>query len=174
MSYRRGVAPIGSDFNAYRPSWSPDKQKIAFASYDTGGIFVMSVDGSGQTRLTQGNDGHPAWSPDGRQIAFQRAVTGNSSEIYVMNPDGTGQTGLTHDANDRRIRGLVARWEADRLHEDADDHDVRDLRHERRRFWPAEPHEQPCQQLVPVLAMSRSPIGTSQELAPVGRGGSCN
>jgi Tol biopolymer transport system component len=34
------------------PAWSPDGQKIAFASEDDGDIYAMKVDGSGRTRLT--------------------------------------------------------------------------------------------------------------------------
>ena len=60
--------------------WSPDGQKIAFASKRDGNweIYVMNADGSGQQRLTRNaaSDFAPAWSPDGwspdgRKIAFE-------------------------------------------------------------------------------------------------------
>jgi TolB protein len=80
-------------------SWSPDGNKIAFASgelspgnYD---IYVIHADGTGLTRLTTDPafDDAPAWSPDGGEIAFTRG----EQDVYVMNSDGTGQTNLTTD-----------------------------------------------------------------------------
>jgi len=79
--------------------------RIAFASNRDGNseIYVMNVDGSDLTRLTNNptNDGYPAWSPDGERIAFISDRDGNR-EIYLMNADGSGQTNLTNNpAHDR-------------------------------------------------------------------------
>ena len=75
--------------------------RIAFLSNRDGSneIYVMNVDGSGLTRLTNNDaeEGYPAWSPDGRRIAFESGQDGNT-EIYVMNADGSGQTRLTDNA----------------------------------------------------------------------------
>jgi Tol biopolymer transport system component len=80
---------------------------IAFESNRDGNyeIYVMSVDGSGQTRLT-GNaavDVDAAWSPDGTKLAFESdRVNGETSEIYVMDADGSDQRRLTaNPAQDR-------------------------------------------------------------------------
>ena len=47
---------------------------IAFTSYRNGkgDIYVINVDGTGETRLTtdSANDSDAEWSPDGRKIAF--------------------------------------------------------------------------------------------------------
>ena len=55
------------------PAWSPDGEKIAFASERDEEIYAMNVDGSGRTRLTdiRGYDHWPpTWSPDSTRIAF--------------------------------------------------------------------------------------------------------
>jgi Tol biopolymer transport system component len=73
-------------------------EKIAFTSNRTGNgdIYVMNVDGSGVTQLTNGPaiDADPDWSPDRTKIAFTSNRTGNG-DVYVMNADGTGVTQLT-------------------------------------------------------------------------------
>ncbi|MGB7210342.1 MAG: FG-GAP-like repeat-containing protein [Pyrinomonadaceae bacterium] len=72
--------------------------KIAFTSDRDGNseIYLMSADGSGQTRLTNNSfrDDFPTWSPDGRTIAFMRQ-NGSISSINLMNADGTNQRELT-------------------------------------------------------------------------------
>lgn len=82
------------------PAFSPDGTKIAFVTNRDGNLelYVMNVDGSGQTRLTNDplTDDDPTFSPDGKKIAFTR-----NSELYVMNADGSGQVRLTDNlAND--------------------------------------------------------------------------
>ena len=80
------------------PAWSPDGQRIAFASNRDGNseIYVMNADGSAPTRLTNNpaDDLDPAWSPDFTRIAFTRSRDGNG-EIYAINADGSGETRLT-------------------------------------------------------------------------------
>ena len=79
---------------------SPSEGKIVFQSGRDGNneIYLMSADGSNQTRLTNNPaaDTQPALSPDGARIAFTTARDGNN-EIYVMKADGTGLTRLTND-----------------------------------------------------------------------------
>src|SRR5674476_377998 len=69
-----------------------DGTKIAFSSDRDGNneIYIMDVDGTGQTRLTDNpaTDGYPCFSPDGTKIAFMAYRDGNN-EIYIMDVDGT-------------------------------------------------------------------------------------
>lgn len=81
-------APVGGS----RPDFSPDMQKLAFAS--AGAICTTSLDGAHPRFLTKkgGGDDAPRWSPDGRQLVFTRA-----GAIWVVDADGR---------NPRAIRGL--------------------------------------------------------------------
>jgi dipeptidyl aminopeptidase/acylaminoacyl peptidase len=84
------------------PAFSPDGTKIVFSSNRdnyAGQIYVMSSDGTGVTRLTNGGafgeyDIVPRWSPDGTKIVFNRENC-CLPHVVVMNADGTGQTDLT-------------------------------------------------------------------------------
>ena len=116
-----GLHVIPNDVYVEYPSGSPDGTRIAFMSQQPGAhgadpnydIFLMNVDGSGLSQLTDapGEDGFPSWSPDGRKIAYSTTrddcsnskapdcrVTGDIGPyqtIYVMNADGSGQHRLS-------------------------------------------------------------------------------
>lgn len=90
-----------------QPNLSPDGKKILFVRVDDVSemrqIWVMNVDGSGETQLTS-NTNHdeqePAWSPDGKWIAFSSdegtdSMKRHNPDIWIMKPDGTNKTQLT-------------------------------------------------------------------------------
>jgi Tol biopolymer transport system component len=65
-------------------AWSPDGSRLAFHAPYGGGIWIVGVDGSGLTEVSQWGAA-PRWSPTGRQLAFESA-----GGIWVINPDGSG------------------------------------------------------------------------------------
>jgi Tol biopolymer transport system component len=86
------------------PAFSPDGNKVVFASRPDGGdleIVVMDSDGQNQVPLTNNgvNDLDPSFSPDGQKIVFTRPV-GTDGEIFLMDPDGANQQPLTDDTEE--------------------------------------------------------------------------
>ena len=86
----------------FTPAYSPDGQRIAYAS--SGDIYVRYASGGGLvTRLTTSPqwDSNPTWSPNGKKIAWERRTSNtgpsSSAEIWLMNvqdsdSDGNGDS----------------------------------------------------------------------------------
>jgi Tol biopolymer transport system component len=112
-----------SDVWGEYPAWSPDGSRIAFASSMGGStpfgdpdydVFVMDVDGSAETNLTDAPDSvdmYPTWSPDGASIAFE-STRGTPDpfeppphdlerladyDVWVMRGDGSDPRNVTSD-----------------------------------------------------------------------------
>ena len=96
----RQITPDRAGQSSFRPTWSPDGERIAFLRSDDvainnptryGDLVVIGVDGTGENQLTKGRlVSGPAWSPDGHAIAMSIGRRGTGvptvpdSDIYVL------------------------------------------------------------------------------------------
>jgi len=92
-------------FETWEPDFSPDGRRLTFCygTIDSFGnlsteIYVINVDGSGLTKLT--NDGlfdcFPRWSPDGTRIIFGRDVARTQQLVVAtMRTDGSDKRELS-------------------------------------------------------------------------------
>lgn len=101
--------PDGSDLKALTTgpayhaecAYSPDGNKIVFASNVDGGmqIYTMDADGGNVFKVTDVSgcyNGGPFFSPDGTQIVFRAdRQAPDYLQIYVINSDGTEEKQLT-------------------------------------------------------------------------------
>jgi len=83
---------------------SNDGRRVAYARGDwtRNRLVVASVDGSGETAITDSSAGYfnMAWSPDDRQIAVTRVDPKRDMQVWVMNADGSEARALTHFAKE--------------------------------------------------------------------------
>ena len=96
-----------------RPHYSPDGQRLAFASTRSGTeeIWIANRDGSNPLQVTSMGGpqcSNPQWSPDGRTILFNSRRAG-SADLYLLQPDTGKLTRLTKHPTDEG----EARWSRD-------------------------------------------------------------
>ena len=83
-------------FEAWRPQWSPDSQRIAFdanseGKYGVRQLYVATIAGNpSRARIAQvtserGTNIAPQWSPDGKRLVYQHTDPHNSADLYVVN-----------------------------------------------------------------------------------------
>lgn len=81
------------------PAWSPDGQKLAYVSFESGRpeIYIQEVFSGQRQSVTKypGLNNAPVWSPDGRYLAMTLSKTGNP-EVHVYNLQTGALTQITH------------------------------------------------------------------------------
>ena len=93
-------------FGDYDPRISPDGSKVVFerlvddaSSHGNYDLFVVNIDGSGETRLTDTGwtQGIACWSGDGSSLIYLVSAKDSVGvyDIYKINADGAGMTDLT-------------------------------------------------------------------------------
>jgi len=94
------------------PQVSPDGKRILFVRRDklsnVRQLWVMSVEGAGETQLTQNTDYDimdPHWSPDGKWIVYASNEGFDSKklrnyDIWIMTASGSNRTQLTTNGSD--------------------------------------------------------------------------
>ncbi|MBI3262502.1 MAG: S9 family peptidase [Acidobacteria bacterium] len=82
-------------FEAWRPVWSPDSQRIAFDAnrpdrYGDRHLYVATIAGN-PSRTTiaavtsgRGTNISPQWSPDGSRLVYQHTDPHNSADLFVV------------------------------------------------------------------------------------------
>ncbi len=79
-----------------QPAFSPDNQRVAFASDRTGNwdIWIVNIDGIQPMQVTTGpaDDIHASWSPDGLTLVYcSRPVGGGQWELWVVDAVTAGK-----------------------------------------------------------------------------------
>jgi len=89
------------------PQYSPDAQRVAFASDRSGHLEIWTADVDGLnavqvTKLGGANAGTPRWSPDGQRIAFDWNATGHF-DVYTIPASGGAPRRITTTPVDNHI-----------------------------------------------------------------------
>ncbi len=82
--------PFMAGISADGPSFSKDRQWVAYTSIPEGNLWKSKLDGSERLQLTFTplTAYAPRWSPDGKRIAFQGIMPGQPWKMYLISSDG--------------------------------------------------------------------------------------
>ncbi len=101
---KRARVRLESDEPILSPAWSPDAQKLAYVSFETGkpAIYIHELSSGNRTRIAdfRGLNSAPAWSDDGRSLLVTLSKDGNA-EIYKL------------DIESRSLKRLTNHWAID-------------------------------------------------------------
>jgi dipeptidyl aminopeptidase/acylaminoacyl peptidase len=84
-------------FEAWRPQWSPDSQRIAFDAnqadhHGVRHLYVATIAGDPSRAKVEavtsgrGTNIAPLWSPDGTRLVYQHTDAQNSADLFVIEP----------------------------------------------------------------------------------------
>jgi dipeptidyl aminopeptidase/acylaminoacyl peptidase len=88
------------EFEAWRPTWSPDGRRLAFDANMPGkpgnrhlGVAVVTGEDTPQVAVTmitsgRGTNISPEWSPDGTRLVYQHTDPQNPADLFLIKADG--------------------------------------------------------------------------------------
>lgn len=100
---------VASSFADYDPQFSPDGDRIVFASDRSGQaseLWVADRAGTGAQRLIKGPgrwQSSPQWSPDGRRVAFESVGDDGVFHVWTVDARGGVPTRLTTRTGNERF-----------------------------------------------------------------------
>jgi Tol biopolymer transport system component len=112
-SQPKRVSGLSSTLDEHTPHYSPDGERLAFASTRSGTeeIWIANSDGTNPLKMTSMGGpqcSNPQWSPDGVRIVFNSRREG-TADLYLLQPDTGEVRRITHDPSEE----IEPRWSRD-------------------------------------------------------------
>ena len=112
-SQPKRVSGLSSTLDEHTPHYSPDGERLAFASTRSGTeeIWIANSDGTNPLKMTSMGGpqcSNPQWSPDGERIVFNSRREG-TADLYLLQPDTGEVHRITHDPSEE----IEPRWSRD-------------------------------------------------------------
>ena len=107
------VSGLSSTLDEHTPHYSPDGERLAFASTRSGTeeIWIANSDGTNPLKMTSMGGpqcSNPQWSPDGERIVFNSRREG-TADLYLLQPDTGEVHRITHEPSEE----IEPRWSRD-------------------------------------------------------------